>query len=303
MSFLINPFLPSTFPHYHLLAQLLGISQFFFTHKVWGGGITRRAGSPTVHHPAFSLSTNQPPGEKVHGLTASSSEKSQLLSFFVFVLWLAWFMSTFFVTSPHSAQWPFHSGSPFQEAQGHRRLLYYASALLIHACHSLPVWTVSFSVDRTPLPGGEFSVPGGAEYIRGRVNNLGSLQPCRLAHWLKMFLWQIYFIHMTVTFSQACVTWPSFIFLLNSNWRKMVYITFIEWLAVCIILSWMCWSLASYHPREKVRYTFNAWWWRVSPPLYRQENWVSDLLIFPPGYKIRKCQLKARSSESQFTVF
>lgn len=27
----------------------------------------------TVHHPAFSLSTNQPPGEKVHGLTASSS--------------------------------------------------------------------------------------------------------------------------------------------------------------------------------------------------------------------------------------
>jgi len=32
--------------------------------------------------------------------------------------------------------------------------------------------------------------------------------------------------------------------------EKMVYITFIEWLAVCIILSWMCWSLALYHPKE-----------------------------------------------------
>lgn len=46
MSFLINPCLPSTFPCYHLLAQLPEVSQFF-THKVWGGGVTRRAGSPS----------------------------------------------------------------------------------------------------------------------------------------------------------------------------------------------------------------------------------------------------------------
>lgn len=37
VSFLINPFLPDLSLLLHLLAQLLGISQFFFTHKVWGG--------------------------------------------------------------------------------------------------------------------------------------------------------------------------------------------------------------------------------------------------------------------------
>lgn len=106
---LYQPRSHSIFPPYHLLSWLLETSQFFSTHQCEVVGIDRRAGSPTV--PTFPLSTNPALGEKVHGFTAPSSERSWPFSPFVFVLWLAWFMSKFLITSQNPARVAFPSWS------------------------------------------------------------------------------------------------------------------------------------------------------------------------------------------------